>query len=97
METILSEWVTRRHVVPPMQEYLVRWKGLQRRKAIWEREDVLGQVLELDPVICVRGIDVVIDGMVGESVTPSFCWTYPHMGRIRPLSQMSPSRPYLKR
>ena len=31
VETILAEWVARKHA--PMQEYLVRWKGLPKRKA----------------------------------------------------------------
>ena len=34
VETILAEWVTKKHGVPPMREYLVWWKGLPKRKAI---------------------------------------------------------------
>ena len=47
VETILVEQVTRRHGVPLMQEYLVRWKSLSRRKASLEREDALGKFVNL--------------------------------------------------
>ena len=43
METILAERVTRKHGVPSVREYLVRWKGLPKRKASWEHEDALGK------------------------------------------------------
>ena len=43
VETILAERVTRKHGVPPMREYLVRWKGLPKQKASWERENALGK------------------------------------------------------
>ena len=43
METILAEWVTRRHGVPPVREYFIRWEGLSRHKASWEHEDALGK------------------------------------------------------
>ena len=33
VETILAEQVTRKHGVPPVREYLVRWKGLSKQKA----------------------------------------------------------------
>ena len=43
VETILAERATRKRGVPPMQEYLVRWKGLPKQKASWERKDALGK------------------------------------------------------
>ena len=43
VETILAERVTRKHGVPPVREYLVRWKGLPKRKASWEGENALGK------------------------------------------------------
>ena len=46
METILDERVTRKHGVSPVRKYLVRWKGLQKRKASWEREDALGKFID---------------------------------------------------
>ena len=46
VETILAERVTRKHGVPPVREYLVRWKGLPKRKAIGESEDALVKFVE---------------------------------------------------
>ena len=43
METIHVEQVSRRHGAPLMREYLVQRKGLSRRKASWERKDVLAK------------------------------------------------------
>ena len=43
METILAERVTRKHGVPIVREYLVRWKGLPRWKANWEGDNALGK------------------------------------------------------
>ena len=71
METILVERVTRKHVVSPVQEYLVRWKGLSKRKASWEREDALGKFADWN-----RWFKTAIStgssmAWVGESVTNS--------------------------
>ena len=41
VKNILTEWVTRRQRVPPVIEYLVRWKGLPKRQASWEHVDAL--------------------------------------------------------
>ena len=72
METILAEWVTKRHGVPPVREYLVRCKGLPRWKASWEREDALSKFANL-----IRWFKSEVSigssmAWVEESVTPSF-------------------------
>ncbi|XP_034677811.1 uncharacterized protein LOC117908316 [Vitis riparia] len=41
VKNILAERVTRRQGVPPMIEYLVRWKGLPKGQASWEHVDSL--------------------------------------------------------
>ena len=41
VKNILTERVTRRQGVPPMIEYLVRWKGLPKRQVSWEHVDSL--------------------------------------------------------
>ena len=41
VKNILIERVTRRQGVPPMIEYLVRWKGLPKRQVSWEHADAL--------------------------------------------------------
>ena len=41
IKNILAERVTRRQGVPPMIEYLVRWKGLPKRQVSWEHMDYL--------------------------------------------------------
>ena len=41
VKNILVEWVTRRIRVPPVIEYLVRWKELPRRHVSWEYADAL--------------------------------------------------------
>ncbi|KAL6312372.1 hypothetical protein AAG906_008044 [Vitis piasezkii] len=45
VKNILAEWVTRRQGVPPVIEYLVRWKGLPRRQVSWEHADALRRKL----------------------------------------------------
>ena len=96
METILIERVTRKHGVPSVQEYLVWWKSLLRQKASWEREDALGKFANW-----IRQFESEVSigssmAWVWESVTPSFSWTNPHMGRIPPCVQMSLLRPYVR-
>ena len=97
VETILAERVTRKHGVPPMREYLVRWKGLPKRKTSWEREDALGKFAEWN-----RRFETAVStgtsmAWVGESVTNSLSRPQHHMGRILPWAQESPSSPYLRR
>ncbi|KAJ9689560.1 hypothetical protein PVL29_014977 [Vitis rotundifolia] len=41
VKNILAERVTRRQGVPPVIEYLVRWKGLPKGQASWEHADAL--------------------------------------------------------
>ncbi|KAJ9682242.1 hypothetical protein PVL29_018227 [Vitis rotundifolia] len=41
VKNILVERVTRRQGVPPVIEYLVRWKGLPKGQASWEHTDAL--------------------------------------------------------
>ena len=41
VKNILAERVTRRQGVPPVIEYLVRWKGLPMRQVSWEHADAL--------------------------------------------------------
>ncbi|KAJ9705479.1 hypothetical protein PVL29_003496 [Vitis rotundifolia] len=41
VQNILAERVTRRQGVPPVIEYLVRWKGLPKGQASWEHADAL--------------------------------------------------------
>ncbi|RVW50560.1 hypothetical protein VitviT2T_002213 [Vitis vinifera] len=41
VKNILAERVTRRQGVPPVIEYLVRWKGLPKRQVSWEHADAL--------------------------------------------------------
>ncbi|KAJ9678514.1 hypothetical protein PVL29_020638 [Vitis rotundifolia] len=41
VKNILAERVTRRQRVPPVIEYLVRWKGLPKGQASWEHADAL--------------------------------------------------------
>ena len=41
VKNILAEQVTKRQGVPPVIEYLVRWKGLPKRQVSWEHADAL--------------------------------------------------------
>ena len=41
VKNILVERVTRRQGVPPVIEYLVRWKGLPKKQVSWEHADAL--------------------------------------------------------
>ncbi|RVW89399.1 Oxysterol-binding protein-related protein 3C [Vitis vinifera] len=45
VKNILAERVTRRQGVPPVIEYLVRWKGLPMRQVSWEHADALRRKL----------------------------------------------------
>ena len=97
VETILAERVTRKQGVPPMREYLVRWKGLPKRKASWEREDALGKFAYWN-----RRFETAIStgssmAWVGESVTNSVFRPQHPMGRIPQWAQESPSSPYIRR
>ena len=97
METILAERVTRKQGVPPVREYLVRWKGLPKRKARWEREDALGKFVEWN-----RRFKTVIStgssmAWVGESVTKSLSRPQHPMGKIPQWVQESLSSPYIRR
>ena len=97
VETILVEWVTRKHGVPPMREYLVRWKGLPKRKASWEREDVLGKFADWN-----RWFETEVStgssmAWVGESVMNSLSRPQHSMGRIPQWAQERPLSPYIRR
>ena len=97
VETILAEQITRKHGVSLVQEYLVRWKGLSKRKASWEREDALGKFTYWN-----RRFETVAStgssmAWVGESVTNSLSRPHHHKGRIRQWAQESPSSPYIRR
>ena len=98
METILAERVTRKQGVPPMREYLVRWKGLPKRKASWEREDALGKFAYWN-----RWFETAIStglsmAWVGESVTnslfrpPTSYGNDPSMGTREPLKPIYKKR-----
>ena len=97
METILAERVTRKQGVPPVREYLVRWKGLPKRKARWERENAMGKFTEWNQ----RFETVISTGSsmawVGESVTNSLSRPQHPMGMIPQWAQESPSSPYIRR
>ena len=97
VETILAEWVIRKHGVPPVREYLVRWKGLSKRKASWESENALGKFADWNR----RFENAISTGSsmawVGESVTNSLFRPQHPMGRIPQWAQESPSSPYIKR
>ncbi|RVW75829.1 hypothetical protein CK203_055119 [Vitis vinifera] len=41
VKNILAERITRRQGIPPVIEYLVRWKGLPKRQVSWEHADAL--------------------------------------------------------
>ena len=97
VETILAERVTRKHGVPPMREYLVRWKGLPKRKTSWERENELGKFADWNQ----RFETAISTGSsmawVGESVMNSLSRPHHHKGRIPQWAQESPSSPYVRR
>ena len=97
METILAERVTRKHRVPPMREYLVRWKGLPKKKASWEREDALGKFANWN-----RRFEIAVSmgssmAWVGESVTNTLSRPHHHKERFPQWAQESPSSPYIWR
>ena len=90
VETILVERVTRNHGVPQVREYLVRWKGLSKRKTSWEPEDALVKFADWN-----RRFETAIStgssmAWVGESVTNSLSRPYHPMGRIPQWAQESP-------
>ena len=97
METILAERVTRKQGIPPVREYLIRWKGLPKRKTSWEREDGLGKFADWNQ----RFETAISTGSsmawVGESVTNSLSRPQHPMGRIPQFAQKSPSSPYIRR
>ena len=69
VETIIAEWVTRRHRVPPMREYLVFGKSLPRRKANWESENALGKLVNWNRLFETEVSTRSLISLVGESVT----------------------------
>ena len=96
VETILIERVTRKHGVPPVQEYLVRWKGLPKRKASWERENALDKFIYWNRWFKTAVSTGSSMAWVGESVTNSLFRPQHPMGRIPQWAQESPSSPYIR-
>ena len=97
METILAERVTRKQGIPPVREYLVRWKGLPKRKTSWEREDGLGKFADWNQRFETAISTGTSMAWVGESVTNSLSRPQHPMGRIPQWAQESPSSPYIRR
>ena len=90
VETILAERVTRKQGVPPMREYLVRWKGLPKQMTSWEHEDALGKFADWN-----RRFETAIStrssmAWVGESVTNSLSRPQHPMRRIPQWHKRAP-------
>ena len=80
-----------------MREYLVRWKGLPKQKASWEREDELGKFVDWNRRFETEVSTGLSMAWVGESVTNSLSRPQHPMGRISQWAQETPSSPYIRR
>ena len=72
VKNILAERVTRRQGVPPMIEYLVRWKGLPKRQVSWEHGDALRKFWKHIKKFQNEATTRTSTASVGESVTGCF-------------------------
>ena len=97
VETILAEQVTRKQGVPPVREFLVRWKGLPKRKTSWEREDAMSKFEDWNRRFQTTVSTESSMAWVGESVANSLSRPHHHKGRIPQWAQKSPFSPYIKR
>ncbi|WKA00569.1 hypothetical protein VitviT2T_018910 [Vitis vinifera] len=72
VKNILAERVTRRQGVPPMIEYLVRWKGLPKKQVSWEHADALRKLWKHIEKFQNEATTRTSTASVGESVTGCF-------------------------
>ncbi|WKA06453.1 hypothetical protein VitviT2T_024350 [Vitis vinifera] len=72
VKNILAERVTRRQGVPPVIEYLVRWKGLPKRQVSWEHADALRKFWKHIERFQNEATTRTSMASVGESVTRCF-------------------------
>ncbi|RVW29643.1 hypothetical protein CK203_100955 [Vitis vinifera] len=72
VKNILAERVTRRQGVPPVIEYLVRWKGLPKRQVSWEHADALRKFWKHIERFQNEATTRTSTASVGESVTGCF-------------------------
>ncbi|WJZ91057.1 hypothetical protein VitviT2T_029267 [Vitis vinifera] len=72
VKNILAERITRRHGVPPVVEYLVRWKGLPKRRVSWEHADALRKFWKHIERFQNEATTRTSTASVGESVTGCF-------------------------
>ena len=72
VKNILAERVTRRQGVPPVIEYLVRWKGLPKRQVSWEHADALRKFWKHIEKFQNEATTRTSTASVGESVTGCF-------------------------
>ncbi|RVW80510.1 hypothetical protein CK203_052877 [Vitis vinifera] len=72
VKNILAERVTRRQGVPPVVEYLVRWKGLPKRQVSWEHADALRKFWKHIERFQNEATTRTSTASVGESVTGCF-------------------------
>ena len=72
VKNILAERVTRRQGVPPVIEYLVRWKGLPKRQVSWEHADALKKFWKHIERFQNETTTRTSTASVGESVTGCF-------------------------
>ena len=72
VKNILAERVTRRQGVPPVIEYLVRWKGLPKRQVSWEHADALRKLWKHIEKFQNEATTRTSTASVGESVTGCF-------------------------
>nr|CAN80201.1 hypothetical protein VITISV_038543 [Vitis vinifera] len=72
VKNILAERVTRRQGVPPVVEYLVRWKGLPKRRVSWEHAGALRKFWKHIERFQNEATTRTSTASVGESVTGCF-------------------------
>ena len=72
LKNILGERVTRRQGVPPVIEYLVRWKGLPKRQVSWKHADALRKFWKHIERFQNEATTRTSTASVGESVTGCF-------------------------
>ncbi|WKA11497.1 hypothetical protein VitviT2T_028991 [Vitis vinifera] len=72
VKNILAERVTRRQGVPPVVEYLVRWKGLPKRRVSWEHAEALRKFWKHIERFQNEATTRTSTASVGESVTGCF-------------------------
>ncbi|WJZ91811.1 hypothetical protein VitviT2T_010854 [Vitis vinifera] len=72
VKNILAERITRRQGVPPVVEYLVRWKGLPKRRESWEHADALRKFWKHIERFQNEATTRTSTASVGESVTGCF-------------------------